>query len=171
MSKGQKDGIEPIVIKNARVKYASLVKPEKAYDEGDPDLWSLSMFLEPAEASKLVAVGVTSKEDKNGDHYFVAKRSTKNKSGEDVSPPEMVDAAKEPFSKEVGPGSVVNVFVQPFAWTKGKNSGVTLYLKAVQVVKHVASSSASTAFDVVGEPMAKSEAPAMAEGDDDGLPF
>lgn len=153
---------QQIVLKNARVRYAKVIKPGHAFDEGQPDLWSVNIYPTDADADLLLASGATAKEDKQGATFFIAKRNTKNKQGEAVQPPAVVDAKKNPFTQEIGNGSVCNIAVTPFTWTKGKNTGVLLYLNAVQVVNHVAASQGVDAFDVVDTDGAETG---------DGLPF
>jgi len=145
----EKKAAEQVVLKNVRVKYAKLIRPGQAYDEGQPDLWSVNMYVTPADSDHLLAIGATIKEDKEGQSFFVAKRNVSNKKGDAVKPPAVVNGAKQPFTEEVGNGSVCNIAVTPFPWTKGKNSGILLYLNAVQVVNHVAASQGVDAFDVV----------------------
>ena len=140
---------QQIVLKNARVRYAKVIKPGHAFDEGQPDLWSVNIYPTDSDRELLLASGATEKIDKNGEGFFIAKRNTVNKKNEAVQPPPVVDAKKVPFTQEVGNGSVCNIAITPFAWTKGKSSGVLLYLNAVQVVNHVAASQGVDAFDVV----------------------
>lgn len=146
------DKPQQIIIKNAKVMWAHLVKPTQAFDEGQPDLWSVNMYVNAEEHRKLVALGCTAKLDKEGQDYFIAKRNTVNKKKEQVQPPAMVDAHKRPFADEVGNGSVCNIAVTPFAWSKGAKSGVILYLNAVQVIHHVPRSQGVDAFDAVDVP-------------------
>lgn len=153
---------QQIVLKNVRVKYAKLIRPGQAFDEGQPDLWSANMYVTDEDRDKLMAMGCNPKEDKNHEEFFVAKRNVVNKRNENVKPPMVVDGRKQPFTEEVGNGSVCNLAVTPFPWSKGKKSGVILYLNAVQVVNHVPMSSGIDAFEVVDEQTAEAN---------DGLPF
>lgn len=153
---------QQIVLKNARVRYAKVIKPGHAFDEGQPDLWSVNIYPTDSDRELLLATGATEKMDKNNDGFFIAKRNTRNKQGDAVQPPAVVDAKKNPFTQEIGNGSVCNIAVTPFTWTKGKNTGVLLYLNAVQVVNHVAASQGVDAFDVVDTGDAETG---------DGLPF
>lgn len=159
---------QQIVLKNVRVKYAKLIKPGQAFDEGQPDLWSVNMYVTPEDRDKLLSIGAKAKEDRDNNEFFQCKRNVTNKKKEDVKPPMVVDAKKNPFADEVGNGSVCNIAVTPFTWEKGKpgspsyKSGVLLYLNAVQVVNHVPMNTGVDAFDVVDET-------AAAKGDD--LPF
>lgn len=143
---------EQVVLRNVRVKYAKLIRPGQAYDEGQPDLWSVNMYVTDADRDHLLALGATVKTDKNGDEFFVAKRNVSNKKGEAVKPPSVVDGKKAPFTEEVGNGSTCNIAVTPFPWTKGKNTGILLYLNAVQVVNYIAMSGGVDAFEVIEEP-------------------
>lgn len=157
----EKKPAEQIVLKNVRVKYAKLIRPDHAYDEGHPDLWSVNMYVTPADRDRLLAIGATAREDKNQEEFFIAKRNVSNKKGEAVKAPSVVDGAKNPFNEEVGNGSICNIAVMPFEWEKGKpgtashKRGILLYLKAVQVVEHVPMSGGADAFDVIEEPTTK----------------
>jgi len=169
MSEAEKP--QQIVLKNARVKYAKLIRPGHAFDEGQPDLWSVNMYLTPEDQDMLTRLGATAKTDKDGADFFVAKRNVRNKKGEDVKPPQMVDGKKQPFAEEVGNGSVCNIAVTPFRWEKGRagtatyKSGILIYLNAVQVVNHVAANNAADTFTVIDG------APGDASDNGDGLPF
>lgn len=122
---------------NVRTKYAKLMKPGKAYDDAQPDEWSVNMYLTDEDRDTLMANGVNPKEDKEGLEYWVAKRSVKTRAGDDSKPVPVVDSKKQPFREDLGNGSVCNVVVTLFPWSKGKRSGIKLYLNAVQVVNHV----------------------------------
>jgi len=149
---------EQLVLKNVKVKYAKLIRPGQAYDEGQPDLWSVNMYVSEKDSDMLQRLGATPKYDKDTKEFYVAKRNVKNKKNEDVKAPLLVDARKQPFAEEVGNGSVCNIAITPFEWSKGRvgtptyKSGILLYLNAVQVVDHVAMTSGVDAFDVIGEP-------------------
>lgn len=153
-----------IVLRNVRVKYAKLIKPGQAMDENQPDLWSVNMYVTDADHAILNDLGAVPKVDKSGVEYFVGKRNVKNKKGEDVKPPAIVDKKKQPFTEEIGNGSECNIAITPFHWTKLGKSGVLLYLNAVQVVNFVAQSSGVDAFSVID-----TNEPNVTE--DDGLPF
>ena len=155
---------QQIVLKNVRVKYAKVIRPGKAYEERMPDQWSVNMYVTPEDREILMAHGAQPKEDKDGNEYFLTKRSVVNKAGDEVKPPTVVDGRKQPFTQDLGNGSVCNIAVTPFAWTMAKKSGVLLYLNAVQVVNHVAYSSNTDVFGIVDTGDAVSE-----EGND--LPF
>lgn len=164
---------QQIVLKNVRVKYAKLIRPGQAYDEGQPDLWSVNMYVNAEAKAQLTAVGATPKIDKEGGEYFIAKRNVVNKNREDVKPPILVDGRKEPFTEEVGNGSICNIAVTPFPWEKGRagtpsyKTGVLIYLNAVQVVNHVPMSTGADAFEVIEEQAGASEG----GKEDDDLPF
>lgn len=149
---------EQIVVKNVRVRYAKLIRPDRAFDESHPDLWSVNMYVNAEGRAQLIAAGATPKMDKDNAEYFISKRNVTNKEREAVKPPLLVDGKKQPFDQEVGNGSICNIALTPFPWEKGRagspgyKSGVLLYLKAVQVVEHVAMSNGVDAFDVVDEP-------------------
>lgn len=169
-----------IVLRNVRVKYAKLIRPGQAFDEGQPDLWSVNIYPTPEDMHTLMALGCVPKKDKNNEEFLTCKRNVTNKKGDKVTPPALVDRQKRPFAEEIGNGSVCNIAITPFAWTKGKTSGILLYINAVQVVDYIAMSNGVDAFDAIEEdptkPMAaKPQAPAgqeIARGEDeDGLPF
>lgn len=168
----EKKPAEQIVLKNVRVKYAKLIRPGQAFDEGQPDLWSVNMYVTPKDREHLLAIGATIKQDKDGNEFFVTKRNVTNKNREAVKPPSVVNGAKQPFAEEVGNGSICNIAVTPFEWEKGKagtpsyKRGILLYLNAVQVVEHVPMSGGVDAFDVIEEP-----ASANKGEEKDDLPF
>jgi hypothetical protein len=138
MSEVKKEA-EQLVLKNARVKYAKVIRPGKAYDESQSDLWSVNMYLTDADREALMARGINPKEDKEGNEYWVAKRNTVNKSGAPVQPPALFTASKAPWpGDDIGNGSVCNIAVTLFPWQKSKTQkGTLLYLNAMQVVNHV----------------------------------
>lgn len=148
----EKKEYEILRLKNCRVKYAKVIRPGKAYDEGQPDEWSVNIYPTEADRDALMARGCNPKEDKAGEEYWVAKRSTKAKSGKDVAAPKLVNAKLEPFTEDIGNGSVCNINVTLFPWKKGQRTGIKLYLNSVQVVNHVAYSTGGDDFDVIDMP-------------------
>jgi hypothetical protein len=139
-----------LVIRNARVKYAKVHRPGKPYDESQAPSWEVNIYPTDEDAETLKAHGVNPKEDKDGNEYWIAKRSTKTKAGDDAKPPVVVDARKAPFTEDIGNKSVCNVAVTLFPWEKGKKRGVLVYLQAVQVVNLVPyGASGADAFGVV----------------------
>jgi hypothetical protein len=159
-----KEAPQQVVLKNVRVKYAKLIRPGAAFDEGQPDLWSVNMYVTTEDEGKLFALGVSPKTDKEDQAFYVAKRNVTSKTGAPVKPPSLVDAKKQPVTEEVGNGSVCNIAVTPFAWKKGAKTGVILYLNAVQVINHVPFGN----FD----PFTEIEVPDAPPADDnDGLPW
>ena len=133
----EKKEFENLKLTNARVKYAKVIRPGKAYDEAHPDEWSVNLYVTDEDRDNLMARGINPKEDKDGNEYWIAKRSTKTTKGDDQKPPVVVDSAKRPFADDIGNGSVCNVVVTLIPWTKAKRSGIKLFLQAVQVVNHV----------------------------------
>lgn len=145
-----KENIEQIKLKSVRVKYAKVIKPGKAYDSSHPDEWTVNMYVTDEDRDTLMAHGVNPKEDKAGEEYFLAKRKTVAKSGEEMKPPVVVDGRKNPVTEDIGNGSVCNIVVTPFKWEKSKTQkGVTLFLNAVQVVNHVRYGNAAEDFDII----------------------
>lgn len=154
-----------IVLNNVSVKYAKLIKPGQAFDEGQPDLWSVNMYVTDEDNDRLKDFGCVPKEDRDGHYYFIAKRNVKNKQGDPVPPPALVDGRKLPITDEIGNGSVCNIAVTPFSWEKGKKRGVILYLNAVQVVNLIPRNGGMDAFEVIDDA-------AAAKNDEfDDLPF
>ena len=147
----EKKEAEQLVLKNVRVKYAKVIRPAKNMEEGKPDLWEVNMYLTDEDRDALMARGINPKEDKDGNEYWVAKRSTVSKSGDVVKPPQIVAANKGQWAGgDIGNGSVCNIAVTPFNWTFGKKKGILLYLNALQVVNHVPYSAGGTdVFDAV----------------------
>lgn len=144
-----------LILTNARVKWAHLIRPGKPYDETQAPEWTVNIYPTPEDAEILKAHGANPKEDKEMNEFWVAKRRTKTRDGGDAKPPTVVNTRKEPFTDEVGNNSVCNIAVTLFPWSKGKQgtasyrSGILVYLNAVQVVNHVAQSSGADAFAVI----------------------
>lgn len=152
-----KEEFKIVKIRNARVKYARVIRPGKAYDSSLPDEWSINIYPTDEDRDTLMAHGVNPKEDKEGNEYWLAKRSTKTKAGKDAKPVPVVNGRKEPVSEDIGNGSVCNINVTMFPWTKGRQKGVKLYLNAVQVVNLVPYNSGGGAddFDEIDMPEAE----------------
>ena len=138
-----------IVLKNALVQWAHLIRPGRPYDEDQAPSWEVNIYPTAEDADLLMSHGVNPKTDKHGSHFWVAKRSTVKKGGGENTPPPLVDARKNPFHKELGNGSVCNIAVTLFDWERRGRRGIMLYLNAVQVVNYVAASSGTDAFDVI----------------------
>jgi hypothetical protein len=132
-----KKQLEEMTLKNVSVKWAKVHEPGKAYEDTAPKEWSINCYVNDEDRDALMARGCNPKEDKDGNEFFVAKRSTLTKAGAQTTPPIVVDAKKAVFTDEVGNGSVCNVAVTLIPWTKNKRSGVKLYLRGVQVLTHV----------------------------------
>lgn len=148
----KKNEAEQMILRNVRVKYAKVIRPGKAYDDSQPDLWSVSMYLTDEDRDNLMARGINPKEDKEGSEYWIAKRNTVSREKAAVTPPVIVTSNKMPWSGEdIGNGSVCNIAVTLFPWAKSKTQkGTLLYLNAIQVVNHVPySASGSDVFDAV----------------------
>lgn len=130
---------DQLMLKNVRVKYAKVIRPGKAYDDSQPDLWSVNMYVTDEDRDALMSRGINPKEDKEGHEYFVAKRNTISRDKAPVLPPAIVTAAKAPWGgDDIGNGSVCNIAVTLFPWSKSKTQkGVLIYLNAMQVVNHV----------------------------------
>lgn len=145
-----------LVLKNVSVKYAKVIRPGKAYDDSQPDLWSVNMYVSEEDRELLMAHGINPTEDKKGGpDYFVAKRNTVSRDKQPVKPPVIVKANRMPWDGEdIGNGSVCNIAVTLFPWQKSKTQrGVLIYLNAIQVVTHVPySTGGADVFDVIGEP-------------------
>jgi hypothetical protein len=157
----KKPEMKTLKLTNARVKYAKVHRPGKAYDENHPDEWSVNIYPTDADRDTLMAHGCNPKEDKDGQEYWIAKRSTRTSAGEDAKPPIVLDAQKQPFTDDIGNGSVCNIAVTLIPWEKAKRKGIYLYLNALQVVNHVPYS--NTGADVFGvlEPNADTDAADM----------
>ena len=148
----EKKEAEQLVLKNVRVKYAKVIRPGKAYDDSQPELWSVNMYVTDEDREALMARGINPKEDKDGSEYWIAKRNTVNKAGDPVKQPTIVAANKGAWiGDDIGNGSVCNVAVTLFPWQKSKTQkGTLLYLNAIQVVNHVPySSGGGDVFDAV----------------------
>lgn len=149
----KKQEYENIKLSNVRVMYAKVIRPGKAYDDSHPDEWSVNMYVTQEDSDRLIDKGVMPKEDKNGNPYFIAKRSTKTRNGDDQKPPGVVDSAKRPFTEDIGNNSVCNIVVTLIPWTKAKRNGIKLFLQAVQVVNHVPyAQAAEDYFDAIDTP-------------------
>lgn len=145
----KKQNVE-LVLRNTSVKYAKVLRPGKAYDESKAPEYSVNLYVSEADRDTLMAHGVNPKEDKDGNEYFLAKRSTRNSKGDEVKPPVLVGPNKAPFTEDIGNGSVCNVAITLFPWERQKRRGVLLYLNAMQVVTHVAyRASAEDHFNVI----------------------
>jgi hypothetical protein len=133
-----KKEFDQMVLTNTRVRYAKVIRPGKAFDEGNPDEWSVNMYLTDEDREALMARGINPKEDKDGNEYWTAKRSTVTSNKAEAKPPVVVTAAKAPWGgDDIGNGSVCNVAVTLIPWEKAKRKGIKLYLNAIQVVNHV----------------------------------
>jgi len=143
---------EQMILRNVRVKYAKVIRPGKAYDESQPDLWSVNMYVTDEDREALMARGINPKEDKDGSEFWTAKRNTMSREKAAVKPPTILTAAKAPWGGEdIGNGSVCNIAVTLFPWAKSKTQkGTLLYLNAIQVVNHVPySAGGGDVFDAV----------------------
>ncbi|HRA18802.1 MAG TPA: hypothetical protein PLZ24_16835 [Flavobacteriales bacterium] len=149
-----------MILNNCKVKWAHVHEPNNNFP---PPTWSINIYLNGEQLNAIKAEGIPFKTDDDGP-YFQAKRKTANADGKAISPPRVVDLAKQPFAKEIGNGSVCNVIVDFYDWEFNKKKGRGAWLNAVQVVEwkeYVGS-------EDFGEPEA---APSVANSPEDDLPF
>lgn len=144
-----------MILKNCKVKWAKLVKPDEMSGK-----WSINLYLTAEQLSNLKAEGIEPKIDKDDVPFVQATRKTKSTKGNEFDPPRVVDVSRKPFTKNIGNGSVCNVIVSIYDWEFNKKKGKGLWLEAVQVVD-LKEHAGTEDFDE----------PAGAEINEDGLPF
>ncbi len=125
-------------------QWASLSKPNDMSGKFQIDVCNLS----DADVAQLEKQGVTnvhfeeSSKDEVYDprgHYITMRSNAVSKAGDNLDPPKVVDAKKQPLPRGVlvGNGSVVNVVYDPFEWTFKQKTGVSAGLRIVQVLELV----------------------------------
>lgn len=119
-----------MILKNCKVKWAKLIKPDEMSGK-----WSINLYVTSEQLAELKAQGIEPKVDKDGVPFVQAARKPKSNKGTEIDPPRVVDADRKPFAKNIGNGSVCNVIVSIYDWTFQKKEGKGVWLEAVQVVE------------------------------------
>ena len=124
-------------------QWASLSKPNDMSGKFQIDVCNLS----EADVKQLEGQGVSNIHEETirdddyepRGHYLTMRSNAVSKAGENLDPPKVVDAKKQPLPRGVlvGNGSVVNVVYDPFEWTYKKKAGVSAGLRIVQVLELV----------------------------------
>lgn len=144
-----------MILKNCKVKWAKLIKPDEMSGK-----WSINLYMTAEQLEEVQANGIEPKTDKEGVPFIYAARKPKSAKGAEISPPRVVDANRQPFKGMIGNGSVCNVIVSFYDWTFNKQTGKGVWLEAVQVID-LKEHAGGEDFDV----------PVGAEINEDGLPF
>lgn len=118
-----------MILKNAKVKWAKLIKPDEMSGK-----WSINLYLTNEQLESLKAERIEAKVDKDGVPFIQATRKPKSSKGADIEPPRVVDIERKPFTKSIGNGSICNVIVSFYDWEFNKKEGRAVWLEAVQVV-------------------------------------
>lgn len=149
-------------------KWASIQKPNTKFEP----VWTIDIIVDEATKGRLEAVGLKTKKDKDGDTIFKIKRKVNKKDGSENSPPEVLDAEGNPFTRLVGNGSKVKVNFSPYDWESFGSSGKNAWLNSVTVLEHVPFEEEDDT-DFAEEASTKtSQKPAKANGEfDDDIPF
>lgn len=145
-----------MILKNAKVKWAKLIKPDEMSGK-----WSINLYLTAEQIAELVKEGIEPKTDKDGVPFVQASRKPQSNKGATIAPPRVVDMNRKPFTGAIGNGSVCNVIVSIYDWKFAGKVGKGVWLEAVQVVD-LKEYAGSEDFDDV---------PAGAEVNEDDLPF
>ena len=124
-------------------QWASLARPNSMSGKFQIDVCHLS----EADVTQLEKQGITNvhhEASRDDDYeprgaYITMRSNAVSKAGENLDPPEVVDAKKKPLPRGVlvGNGSLVNVVYDPFEWTYKKKAGTSAGLRIVQVLELV----------------------------------
>lgn len=144
-------------------EWAKVIEPGEAYEEGNPPEWTLDLVLDarndPQHYDFITQIELWFKE-LHGDRARVAergwpfrdhlgadkqpsgfttvrfKRNTVSKKGNQVPPPVIIDAKKNPWNRQllIGNGSKVKVGFTYYGWERKGQFGISLDLAAVQVI-------------------------------------
>lgn len=159
------------VLRNVRVKWASVQEPNTKYEP----VYEIVAILSKEQAAEFVDKGLRVKnEDGELTYRFKKKQFGMKKTQEkfEKPAPRVVDAEKNPFTGLIGNGSLCNIqyemksgdFPQP--WVKAE-------LAAVQVVELVEFNAGGTVdeFEDVGETKVIAGSDSGEADDDDDIPF
>jgi hypothetical protein len=97
--------------------------------------WSIDLEVSDEEKARLLAANIKPYKDSNTFKFLLKEKTAK---GAENQPPQIVDAAKRPWSNgEIGNGSKVNVSFFTYEHQATPMHGLGKQLKAIQVIEHV----------------------------------
>ena len=124
-------------------QWASLSKPNNMSGKFQIDVCNLSKE-DVAQLEKQGVTNVHVEKSRDDDyeprgHYITMRSNAVSKAGDNLDPPKVVDAKKQPLPRGVlvGNGSLVKVVYDPFEWTYKNKAGVSAGLRIVQVIELV----------------------------------
>ncbi len=124
-------------------QWASLSKPNDMSGKFQIDVCNLSdEGVAQLEKQGVTNVHLETKRDDDYEprgHYITMRSNAVSKAGDNLDPPKVVDAKKQPLPRGVlvGNGSLVKVVYDPFEWTFKQKTGVSAGLRIVQVIELV----------------------------------
>jgi hypothetical protein len=144
-----------IIIRDAEMHWAKLVKPVEPFGTLQWELQIRTRDKATAKSWKDDYYLAVKQEDDDAGVYWKAnlKRKAIKKDGGNNTPPDVLDAAKQPIDgSTLGNGSVGNVMLFQYPYEVAGRKGVSSILSKVQVVDHkVYQPDTGTDFDIVGD--------------------
>jgi len=118
------------------------------------DIWDIQIrTTDENKVKELAELGINLKTHDEGYFFGNVKRKTMNAKGEPMSPPLVLNAAREPMTDAIGNGSTGNIKVFSYDYKVGGRSGRAAMLTAIQVADLVPykMSSQEDDFDVLSD--------------------
>lgn len=127
---------QTFIIENVIVDWASVFKPNTRFR---PE-WSVQIRVPGDTVQKFFDVGFRLKQQPDGSYTLRARRYCRLDNGDELAPPEVVDADNNPWSETrglIGNGSLCNVMVRAKYTTYQGVEGLSCYLEGLQVINLV----------------------------------
>lgn len=157
-----------VVLKGAELWWARLDKPVSPFGTSQWELQVRTSDKAQAKGWKDEGINVRENDDDNGKYFFanLKRKAIFEKTGEDMSPPVVVDGKLMPLeASKLGNGSVGNVQVLTRPYEFGGRKGISVVLKAVQVTKLIEyQGSSGLAFEEIGDTEIATDSTADSEG-------
>jgi hypothetical protein len=148
---------ELLVSPLGEAEWAKVIQPGKGYEAADPDEWTIDLVLDPGKVpahldfiarleflmqeehgkAKVAERGWPFRDHKEKPGLVVVKfkRRTVTKKGNEVPPPVVIDARKQPWNGDlIGNGSKVKVGFTVYGWDRKDGCGISLELVSLQVI-------------------------------------
>jgi len=120
------------IVKGA-VRWAQVYQPNTKFTP----VWEVDVILSKEDAVRLKKEGLAVKKDDEGNYVVKFKRKVQKASGEQNTPPRVIDKNNQVITDLIGNGSICAVQYYAKEWKYAGKSGVKGHLQGIKVLKLV----------------------------------